>query len=58
MNSSFADSSDQGMDSMQGKIVLASIDSFHQLTGISLKLKGYYTFLKMHPEYRDKVVLF
>ena len=43
---------------MQGKIILASIDSFHQLTGISLKLKGYYNFLKVHPEYRDKVVLF
>lgn len=43
---------------MQGKIILASIDSFHQMTGLILKLKGYYKFLKMFPEYREKVVLF
>lgn len=45
-------------DPMQGKIILASIDSFHQMTGLTLKLKGYYNFLKTYPEYRDKVVLF
>lgn len=28
------------------------------MTGIILKLKGYYNFLKIYPEYRDKVVLF
>jgi len=28
------------------------------MTGLILKLKGYYNFLKDFPEYRDKVVLF
>ena len=28
------------------------------MTGLIFKLKGYYNFLKMYPEYRDKVVLF
>ena len=56
--SSFADNSQDTSDSLEGKIILASIDSFHQTTGLILKLKGYYNFLKMYPEYRDKVVLF
>ena len=57
--SSFAaDTSQDNTDSLEGKIILASIDSFHQTTGLILKLKGYYNFLKMYPEYRDKVVLF
>lgn len=43
---------------MHGKIILASIDSFYQTNGLILKLKGYYKFLKMYPEYRNKVVLF
>ena len=37
---------------------MASIDSCHQTTGLILKLKGYYQFLKDYPEYREKVVLF
>lgn len=56
--SSFAENDSQGAEQSQGKVILASIDSFHQMTGITLKLKGYYNFLKMYPEYRDKVVLF
>ena len=28
------------------------------MTGLILKLKGYYNFLKIYPEYREKVVLF
>ena len=28
------------------------------MTGLILKLKGYYNFLKMYPEYKEKVVLF
>ena len=28
------------------------------MTGLVLKLKGYYKFLKTFPEYRDKIVLF
>ena len=43
---------------MKDKIILASIDSFHQMTGLVLKLKIYYRFLKTYPEYREKVVLF
>ena len=43
---------------MEGKIIMASIDSCHQTTGLILKLKGYYQFLKDYPEYREKVVLF
>mmetsp|Transcript_13219 Transcript_13219/g.17984 ORF Transcript_13219/g.17984 Transcript_13219/m.17984 type:complete len:110 (+) Transcript_13219:162-491(+) len=56
--SSFGENSSQGMDSLQGKVILASIDSCHQMTGLILKLKGYYRFLKTFPEYREKVVLF
>ena len=46
------------IDIMKDKIILASIDSFHQMTGLILKLKIYYKFLKTYPEYREKVVLF
>ena len=59
MASSFGDISQEGAhEATEGKIILASIDSFHQMTGLVSKLKGYYNFLKMFPEYRDKVVLF
>jgi len=57
--SSFGDTSSQGVqDPLQGKIVLASIDSLHQMTGIVSKLKSYYNFLKAFPDLRQKVVLF
>lgn len=57
--SSHGDDSSQGLnDSINGKTILASIDSFHQMTGLILKLRGYQSFLRQNPEYKDKVVLF
>ena len=41
----------------QERIILSSIDSFHSMTGIVLKLKGYRSFLKANPDYKDKVTL-
>ena len=56
---SFEQNSSQDInDALNGKIILASIDSLQPTTGLILKLKGYYRFLKMYPEYRNKVVLF
>jgi len=57
IDSSFAEN-DSSFETTQGKIILASIDSCHQMTGLILKLMGYYNFLKTYPEYKDKVVLF
>ena len=58
--SSIADSNsinDTTLEPRSPRIVLSSIDSCHSMTGIILKLKGYYSFLKQFSEYRDKVVL-
>ena len=41
----------------QQRIILSSIDSFHSMTGLTLKLKGYYSFLKLNPDYKDKLTL-
>ena len=36
---------------------MSSIDSFHSMTGLVLKLQGFYNFLKVNPDYKDKVTL-
>lgn len=36
---------------------MSSIDTFHPLSGLRTKLRGYYKFLKAYPAYRNKLVL-
>ena len=45
------------IEERQDRIILSSIDSFHSMTGLVLKLKGYQSFLKANPDYKDKVTL-
>ena len=58
--------SSQGEDSSEAgtpnrcreqRIIMSSIDTFHSMTGLILKLKGYYSFLKVNPDYKDKITL-
>ena len=39
------------------RIILSSIDSFHSMTGLVQKFRGYYSFLKANPDYKDKITL-
>jgi trehalose-6-phosphate synthase len=37
--------------------IIASIDTFHHMSGITNKLKAYHNFLKDYPKYHHRLVL-